>query len=63
MLLVNILILSQKGEEALKKTGKLLRAQNKVTFVNPHKRNGITAYDNKVSTDSLPTFLDDEIKV
>lgn len=37
MLLVYILILSQE-EEALKKTEKLLRAQNKVSFVTTHKR-------------------------
>lgn len=62
MLLVNILILPQE-EEALKKTEKLLRAQNKVAFVTTHRRSGINAYDNKVSTDSSPASLDAEAKV
>lgn len=60
MLLVHILILSQ--DEALKKTEKTLSAQNKVAFVSTHKRNGVTAYDNKVSTDSS-AFLGAEAKV
>ncbi|XP_048154377.1 centromere protein J-like [Corvus hawaiiensis] len=49
-------------EEALKKTEKLLRAQNKVAFVTTHRRSGITACGNKVSTDSSPASLDPQTK-
>ena len=64
MLLVNILILAQEEETLnLRKTEKLLKPQNKVAFVTTHRRNDITAYDNKVSTDSSPAFLDAEANV
>lgn len=64
MLLVNVLILAQEEETLnLKKTEKLLKPQNKVTFVTTHRRSGTTKYDNKVPTDSCPAFLDAEAKV
>lgn len=63
MLLVNILILAQEEETLnLKKTEKLLDPQNKVAFVTTHRRSGIAAYDNKLSTGSSPAFLDAEAK-
>ncbi|XP_035745524.1 centromere protein J-like [Egretta garzetta] len=46
----------------LKKTAKSLKPQNKVAFVTTNRRGGITTYDNKVPTDSAPTFLDAEAK-
>ncbi|XP_061234568.1 centromere protein J-like [Neopsephotus bourkii] len=46
----------------LQKTEKLLKPQNKVAFVTTHRRSGITAYDNKVSTDSSTAFVDAETK-
>lgn len=64
MLLVNVLILAQEEESLnLKKTEILLKPQNKVAFVTTHERSGITAYDNKVSTDRFSASLDAEAKV
>lgn len=64
MQLVSIFFLVQEEEiPNLKKTEKMLKPQNKVTFVTTQRRSGITAYENKVLTSSSPTLLDAEAKV
>lgn len=64
MVLVTFFILAQKEETLnLQKTEKLLKPQNKVSFVTTHRNSSITAYDSKVSTDSSTAFVGAETKV
>ncbi|XP_013801573.1 centromere protein J-like [Apteryx mantelli] len=50
-------------EENLKKIEKMRKPWNKVAFVTTNGRNGINAYDNKISAESSPTLLEAEAKI